>query len=127
MDNNVQQYINNWMENKTIEYYIFLVFLFLMIDYFLKKIFSITKNDILEHVEENIDDNIFRKKILNLIMPRVGEVVQMANSPWNGLFGYVTKIEDDNYNIKLTKSLNPETNRIPKRRISRPVGDIYID
>ena len=40
--------------------------------------------------------------------------------PWFGMLGYVTRInEDDSYNVKVTKTLNPDFSRVPKRVITK--------
>ena len=91
--------------------YVLLIFLF-----FKNK--KITKQNIYKYINQNINDLKFRTDILNLSKPRVGEVVKNLTKPWYGLSGYITRINNNNsYNLKITKSLNPNINKIPKKKI----------
>ena len=43
------------------------------------------------------------------------------------MFGYITRMNDDNsYNIKITKTLNPFDSRFPKNVITRDCSDIVL-
>ena len=81
---------------------------------------KLNKKEILEFVDDNIDDYEFRQDVADLTKPRVGEVVENISSPWFGMLGYVTRInEDDSYNVKVTKTLNPDFSHVPKRVITK--------
>lgn len=81
---------------------------------------KLNKSDILEFVDDNINDYEFRQDVVDLTRPRVGEVVENISSPWFGMLGYVTRInEDESYNVKVTKTLNPDFSRVPKRVITK--------
>lgn len=77
---------------------------------------KLNKKEILQF----IDDYEFRQDGADLTKPRVGEVVENVSRPWFGMLGYVTRInEDDSYNVKVTKTLNPDISRVPKRVITK--------
>ena len=81
---------------------------------------KLNKREILDFVEDNIDDYEFRQNVSDLTKPRVGEVVENLTVPWYGMLGYVTRInEDESYNVKVTKTLNPDFSRVPKRVITK--------
>jgi len=81
---------------------------------------KLNKSEILDFVDNNINDYEFRQDVAELAKPRVGEVVENVSSPWYGMLGYVTRINEDyTYNVKVTKTLNPEFNRVPKRVITK--------
>ncbi len=103
--------------------YIFTFFLILIL---YTKYNNFNKENILKYINDNIYDYKFRNDIINLTRPRVGEIVENLTNPWCGLLGYVTRINENNtFNIKLTKSLNPN-NRIPKRVITKPNQDVKL-
>ena len=107
-------------------YTIYFVFFSLIIIYIENKNFN--KQNILNYINNNIYDHKFRKDIINLAKPRVGEIVQNISKPWNGLVGYITRINNDNtFNIKITKSLNQFTNRIPKRVITKFEKEVKLN
>ena len=81
---------------------------------------QLNKSEILDFVDNNINDYEFRQDIVDLTRPRVGELVENISRPWFGMLGYVTRInEDESYNVKVTKTLNPEFSRVPKRVITK--------
>lgn len=81
---------------------------------------KLNKKEILEFVDDNIEDYQFRQDVADLTRPRVGEVVENVSSPWFGMLGYVTRInEDESYNVKVTKTLNPDFSHVPKRVITK--------
>ena len=81
---------------------------------------KLNKKEILQFVDSNLDDYQFRQDVSDLTKPRVGEVVESVTGPWFGMLGYVTRInEDDSYNVKVTKTLNPDFSRVPKRVITK--------
>ena len=46
--------------------------------------------------------------------------MENVSSPWFGMLGYVTRInDDDSYNVKVTKTLNPDFSHVPKRVITK--------
>jgi len=82
---------------------------------------------ILDYVENNITDNSFYKSIIKIVSPDKGDIVILKYGRWNNLLGKVTRynFEDNSYNIKVTKNLNPNNNDIPKRVINRDRDDFY--
>ena len=61
-------------------------------------------------------------------MPDKGDYVILRNGRWDNLLGKITRYnEDDTYNIKITKTLNPYNNDIPKRRITRERDNFVIE
>jgi hypothetical protein len=87
----------------------------------------LNKDEVLEFVDEHIDDYEFRQDVSCLTNPRIGEIVENLSRPWYGTLGYVTKInDDDTYNIKVTKSLNPEYSRVPKRVITKYSEEVCL-
>ena len=87
----------------------------------------INQNDVFNYIDENIDDSQFRYTVSRLTKPRVGEVVETTSSPWTGMLGFITKVnEDDTYNVKITKSMNLHTNRVPKHVIRKFEDELVI-
>lgn len=82
---------------------------------------------ILDYVENNITDNSFYKSIIKIVSPDKGDIVILKYGRWNNLLGKVTRynFEDNSYNIKVTKNLNPNNNDIPKRVINRDRDDFF--
>ena len=81
---------------------------------------KLNKKEILEFVNNNINDYQFRQNVAYLTKPRVGEIVENVSSPWFGMLGYITRVnEDHSYNVKVTKTLNPDVGRVPKRVITK--------
>ena len=61
---------------------------------------KLNKSEILDFVDNNINDYEFRQDVVELAKPRVGEVVENVSSPWYGMLGYVTRINEDyTYNL----------------------------
>ena len=97
--------------------YLYSIIYLLLILLFIKSK-KITKQNIFNYINKNINDLKFRTDIINLSKPRVGEVVKNFTKPWYGLSGYITRVNNNNsYNLKITKSLNPNISRIPKKKI----------
>jgi Ribonuclease G/E len=88
---------------------------------------KVRKQDVYEFIDDNIDDPQFRYTVSRLTKPRVGEVVETTSSPWYGMLGYITKVNDnDTYNVKITKSMNLHANRIPKHVIQKYEDELTI-
>jgi hypothetical protein len=99
--------------------------LFIIISSIISRPYS--SHDALNYIYHNRFNLDFRYEIIDIFRPRVGEVVEVISKPWNGMFGYVTRMNDDNsYNIKITKTLNPFDSRFPKNVITRDCSDIVL-
>lgn len=106
--------------------YIFSFLFFSMIILYIENK-NFNKQNILNYINTNIYDYKFRKDIIKLAKPRVGEIVKNISKPWYGMSGYVTRINNDNTcNIKITKSLNPNKNKVPKRVITKLEQEIKL-
>ena len=102
--------------------------LFLSILSFFPKIVH-KNNKLLNLLEEVSYDTSIREKCRKILFPDKGEVVTLLNGKWSNLIGHITKYnnKDDNYNIKIYKSDNPNTNVIPKRRLFRDRIDFIVN
>lgn len=82
---------------------------------------EITNNDIYYYVEQNLYQNNFSRIIQKIIAPNKGDIVHILDGRWKHLTGRITKYDSihDTYNIKLTKTLNPYDNDLPKKKINR--------
>ena len=111
-------------ENMTYYTFAFIFLVSLMLTYFEKRI---SQKEVFNYIDENINDPQFRYTVSKMTKPRVGELVETKSSPWAGMLGYVTKVnEDDTYNVKLTKSMNLHTNRVPKHVIRKFEDELLI-
>lgn len=89
---------------------------------------SMTNEQVYEYVEQNIWKESFFSKLYKILIPDIGDTVVLRHGRWSNLSGRITKCNSKNsYNIKLTKSLNPYHNDIPKKRIIRHREDFYVD
>ena len=102
--------------------------LFLSILSFFPKIVH-KNNKLLNLLEEVSYDTSIREKCRKILFPDKGEVVTLLNGKWSNLIGHITKYnnKNDNYNIKIYKSDNPNTNVIPKRRLFRDRIDFIVN
>ena len=83
--------------------------------------------NVFDFIENNRLSSSFREKVKLILSPNIGEKVQILSSPWKGLCGYVTKYnEDSTYNIKITRTLNPFDNHIPKNVIIKKDDEILL-
>jgi len=88
----------------------------------------ITDSQIYQYLEDNIWDNSFEETIRKIVVPMKDDHVILQNGRWIDQVGKITRYnEDDTYNIKITKKLNPDNNNIPKRIITRERNEFIID
>ena len=100
-------------------------FIFIMLSSLFSR--SYTKNDLINYINNNRNNLELRNEIMDLVSPQVGEIVEVMSNPWCGMFGYITKINDDySYNIKITKSLNPFRSYFPKNVITKDNFDVVL-
>lgn len=89
---------------------------------------SMTNDQVYEYIEDNIWKNNFFQTVRKIVVPDKGDYVILRNGRWDNLLGKITRYnEDDTYNIKITKTLNPYNNDIPKRRITRERDNFVIE
>ena len=100
-------------------------FIFIMLSSLLSR--SYTKNDLINYIYNNRNNSDLRYEIMDMLSPQVGEIVEVISKPWNGMFGYITRMNDDySYNIKITRTLNPFSSYFPKSIITKNNSDIVI-
>ena len=93
-----------------------------------KKLSKKKREQVYEYIEQNIWRDSFFSKLYKILIPDKGDTVVLRHGRWSNLSGRITKCNSKNsYNIKLTKSLNPYHNDIPKKRIIRHREDFYVD
>jgi hypothetical protein len=89
---------------------------------------TMTNNQVYEYIEDNIWQYNFWETIHKIVVPDKGDYVILQNGRWDNLYGQITRYnEDDTYNIKITKKLNPYNNDFPKRRITRERDEFIIE
>lgn len=100
-----------------------------ILSFFLKILHKNNNNKLLNLLEEVSYNTSTREKCRKILFPDKGEVVTLLNGKWSNLIGHITKYnnEDDNYNIKIYKSDNLNTNVIPKRRLFRNRIDFIVN
>jgi len=130
--NNVQTLIQELHLGNFLYIYLFLSFLvifgILMALSPSNKTKSMTNEQVYEYIEQNIWRDSFFSKLYKILIPDIGDTVVLRHGRWSNLSGRITKCNSKNsYNIKLTKSLNPYHNDIPKKRIIRHREDFYVD
>ena len=130
--NNVQTLIQELHLGNFLYIYLFLSFLvifgILMALSPSNKTKSMTNEQVYEYIEQNIWRDSFFSKLYKILIPDIGDTVVLRHGRWSNLSGRITKCNSKNsYNIKLTKSLNPYHNDIPKKRIIRHRDEFYVD
>lgn len=117
------------MENKYDIVAIFCAIL-LLLSYVILIIYLIRKRNninVFDLIENNRLNSSFREEVNLILSPNIGEKVEILSSPWKGLCGYVTKYnEDSTYNIKVTRTLNPFDNHIPRNVIIKKDDEIIL-
>jgi transcription antitermination factor NusG len=102
----------------------------LLLSYIILIIYLIRKRNninVFDLIESNRLNSSFREEVNLIFTPNIGEKVQILSSPWKGLCGYVTKYnEDSTYNIKVTRTLNPFDNHIPRNVIIKKDDEILL-
>lgn len=90
---------------------------------------QINDDQLLNYLEEISYDNDLLEKCRKVLFPDKGDVVTLLGGKWTNLVGHITKYnhEEDDYNIKVYKSDNLNTNIIPKRRIFRNRSDFMVN
>jgi len=108
---------------------VFSTFIALFIFIILSSVFSrpYSKRDAINYIHHNRYNSDFRYEIIDLFSPQVGEIVEVISKPWQGMFGYITRINDDNsYNVKITRTLNPFSSYLPKSVIIKDSSNIVL-
>lgn len=117
------------MENKYDIVAIFCAILILL-NYVILIIYLVRKRNninVFDLIENNRLNSSFREEVNLILSPKIGEKVEILSSPWKGLCGYVTKYnEDSTYNIKVTRTLNPFYNHIPRNVIIKKDDEIIL-
>ncbi len=99
--------------------------LFIIISPIISRPYS--SHDVLNYIYHNRFNSDFRYEIIDIFNPRGGEIVKVISKPWNGMFGYITRMnDDDSYNVKITRTLNPFDSYFPKNVITRTSSDIIL-
>lgn len=90
---------------------------------------QINENEVLQYLEECSFNNSLLQKCRKILFPDKGDTVILLNGKWKNLIGHITKYnsEYNDYNIKVYKNDNPDTNVIPKRRIFRSRNEFVVN
>ena len=127
-------------DQKLIICYLIIVYCFFMIYFYLK-------NNKVEQVKHELDDqtvlNYIEKKsydydnnfinffsiLEKIVGPYKGDIVTLKYGKWKNYFGLITKYNelDNTYNIKIQKNLNPDYSEYPKRKIVRNRDEFIVD
>lgn len=85
--------------------------------------------EFLNYLEEISYNKNLLEKCRKILFPNKGETVTILSGKWKDLIGHITKYNDNEnqYNIKIFKSDNLNTNLVPKRRISRKRSDFIVN
>ena len=85
--------------------------------------------EFLNYLEEMSYNKNLLEKCRKILFPNKGETVTILSGKWKDLIGHITKYDDNEnqYNIKIFKSDNLNTNLVPKRRISRKRSDFIVN
>jgi hypothetical protein len=101
------------------------LFIFMKLIPVLSKKYS--KHDAIKYILKHRKNYNFRDEILNIYRPQIGEIVEVITTPWDGMFGYVTRMNDEySYNIKITRTLNPFSSYFPKNVIRKDMSEVAL-
>jgi len=101
------------------------LFIFIMLSTVFSKKYS--KHDAIKYISKHRKNYNFRDEILNIYRPQIGEIVEVITTPWDGMFGYVTRMNDEySYNIKITRTLNPFSSHFPKNVIRKDMSEVAL-